>query len=93
MNTGRPSPMRSPRVQQRAIELLGEGLSMPAVARQLGVHKNTLQSWVQRYEQEEGPIDGRHRVGEVPVGTFDGTRCPRCWLCNPHECLPVGPPR
>lgn len=88
MNTGKPSPLRSPHLQQRALRLLGQGHSVPDVASDIGVNAHTLSSWVQRYEQDFGPIAGRGRYGEVPRGTFDGTNCDRCGLRNPHVCLP-----
>ncbi len=88
MNTGKPSPIRNPHLQRRAIKLLGAGHSMADVASDIGVNLYTLASWVQRYEDQCGPIVGRHRYSDVPPGTFDGTSCERCGLRNPHVCLP-----
>lgn len=93
MNTGKPSPLRNPHVQRRALKLIGEGKTTREAADELGINLHTLSSWLQRYEAETGPIAGRRHYGEVPDGMFDGTSCARCGLSNPHVCLPVGAAR
>jgi transposase len=60
---------------QAATAVIADGLSVSQVAEKVGVSRQTLHTWLARYEAEgfDGLKDGSHRPA----------RCPRC----PHQML------
>lgn len=52
------------------IRLAREGLKVPAIARELGVHEQTVRCWLKRFNQQgtEG-LEDRPRPGRMPTST------------------------
>lgn len=54
----------------RIIRLAREGLTVPAIARELGVHEQTVRCWLKRFnEQGIAGLEDRPRPGRAPTYT------------------------